>query len=361
MKHLHWITLACLFACKGGAEHHPYRKDVVDAVYASGYLIPESEYQVFAQTDGVVLQRMVNEGDTVVAGQLLYRVESVVAEARQAAATAAYHHAELDAGPQSAVLNELVQNVKTAATQLYNDSVSYRRYEHLWQEKAIAQADYDKARLQYEAARNDLKAKQQRWLQQKQQTLLNIKDVESRRIEAAHQVKQAHIRSAINGRVFELLKHSGETVKPNEWIATLGKAGQVYAQLWVDENDFSRVRNGQELWISIDAFPGKQYRAQVSRIYPAVQRDRQAFRVDAAILDTLPSQVVYGALEANIIVKKRNKALVIPKAWLAGQDSAYIKVNGEKTKVLLKKGVETLDEVEVLSGIDENTVILTGQ
>lgn len=354
-------VICLLAACKGEQQHHAYRKDIVDAVYASGYLVPEHEYRVYAQAEGLVLQRMADEGDTIKAGQLLYRIDGAVAEAREAAATAALRNALTDAGPQSTVLRELEQAVSTAAAQLHNDSLNNRRYEHLWNQKAVARADYDRARLQYLAARNDYEAKRQRLLQERQRTLLQAREMESRKVAAEQELKQTAIRSAINGRVFELLKQPGEVVKQHEWIATLGLAGKAYAQLWVDENDFSRVHTGQLLWMKVDAFPGQQYRARVRRIYPAVQRERQSFRVDADVLDALPAQVAYGALEANIIVQEKKAALVVPKAWLAGNDSIQVKAGGKKVVQPLQKGIETMDEVEVKGGIDEHTVILTAK
>ncbi|PSL44338.1 multidrug resistance efflux pump [Chitinophaga niastensis] len=353
------IILLC-FACKPAAEHHPYRKDIIDAVYASGYLIPENEYRVYAQTNGVIVAKMVQEGDTVNAGQLLYRIQSAVAAARQAATTAAYNNATLNAGPQSAVLKELEQAVKTATMQRYNDSVNFVRYENLLNQKAIAKIDYDHVRLQYLSSQNDYEAKQQRLIQQQQQTRLLVKDAQSKQADAVEQLQQTAVRSSIQGRVFELLKQPGEVVMQNEWIATMGKAGALYAQLWLDENDFSRVRTGQLLWMKIDAFPGKTYKAQVSRIYLVIQRDKQSFRVDARILDTMPEQVAYGALEANIVIQKRERGMVIPKAWLSGPDSVFVKTNGKKTKIAVVKGIETMDEVEIRSGLNDNSVILPG-
>lgn len=348
------------FACKPSGEHRPYRKDIVDAVYASGYLIPEDEYRVYAQSTGVITAKLVQEGDTVNTGQLLYQIASSVAAAQEAATIAAYQNATLNAGPQSAVLRELEQAVKTAAIQRYNDSVNFTRYENLWKQKAIAQVDYDKARVQFQSSQNDHEAQQQRWIREQQQARLQVKDAQSKQAVTAQQLQQTHIRSAIRGRVFELLKQPGEVVKENEWIATLGRAGQLYAQLWVDENDYSRIRTGQQLWMKIDAFPGKQYKAQVMRIYPAIQRDKQSFRVDATLLDTLPAQAAYGALEANIIIQTRTKGLVIPKAWLAGADSVTIKTGKKTEKVAIVKGIETMDEVEIRSGLNDNSVIIPG-
>jgi HlyD family secretion protein len=359
MKKIGYFLLL-LFACKPSGEHHPYRKDIVDAVYASGYLIPENEYRVYAQTAGVITEKSVQEGDTVNAGQLLYRIASTVAAAQQAATTAAYQHATVNAGPQSAVLKALEQDVKTAAIQRYNDSVNLVRYENLWNEKAIARVDYDRAQLQFQSSKNAHEAQQQRWIQQQQQTQLQVIDAQSKQAATTQQLQQTQLRSTIQGRVFELLKQPGEVVKENEWIATLGRTGQLYAQLWVDENDYSRLRTGQLLWMKIDAFPGKQYKAQVTRIYPAIQRDKQSFRVDAALLDTLPAQVAYGALEANIIIQTRQKSLVIPKAWLRGVDSVLIKQDGKTIKIAVVKGIETMDEVEIRSGLEDHSVIVPG-
>lgn len=364
MKHLFsnmYPALLLLGACSTASEHRPYRKEVIDAVYASGFLKPDSAYQVTAQTEGVILRRMVNEGDTVSAGQLLYSVESGVAGAEQAAADAAYQLAARAAGPHSPALIELEQEVRNAFIRLHNDSINLSRYQLLWEQKAIARADYDKALLQYNTSRNELTARQQRLLRQQEEAGLRITQERSR-VKAAEQAfTQTHIRSALNGKVFELMKQPGEVVKRNEWVATVGKAGAVYAELWVDENDFSRIHEGQELWLRADAFRDHPVRATITRIYPVIERGKQACRVDARLIDTLPAQVAYTSLEANIVIRKNSRALVIPKVWLQGKDSVLIKDNGEKKKVRITKGIETLDEVEIIKGVDDNTVILTGK
>ena len=49
-------------------------KQLTEAVYASGHVVPEKEYKVVAATDGFLENALVKEGDTVTKNQLLFRL-----------------------------------------------------------------------------------------------------------------------------------------------------------------------------------------------------------------------------------------------------------------------------------------------
>src|SRR5262245_53941610 len=77
------IPLLIIIACgKGEKKSKPQRKDLIEAVYASGYVTPENEYRLFALADGYLLEKMVEEGDTISNGQVLFRLDGMQQEAK---------------------------------------------------------------------------------------------------------------------------------------------------------------------------------------------------------------------------------------------------------------------------------------
>lgn len=63
-------------------------------------------------------------------------------------------------------------------------------------------------------------------------------------------------------------------------------------------------------------------------------------------------------MEANIIVQRKDNALVIPKAALSGKNKIRIVKNGDEQDVQIDIGLQTLEELEVLSGIDSTDVLV---
>jgi multidrug efflux pump subunit AcrA (membrane-fusion protein) len=191
----------------------------------------------------------------------------------------------------------------------------------------------------------------------KDQLYIEMQNTESALRIARDETGRYTIRSEINGKVFSTMKEKGELVRRNEAVAVIGKDSQFYLQLNVDELDVQRVTVGQEVLTKIDAYPDKIFHAKVSKVFPMINKQQQSIRVDADLTEDLPGGFSGLALEANIVVRKKDNALVIPKAALLPGDSVNIKTPDGIQKIKIEKGIETLDEIEVLDGLDSTDVI----
>ncbi len=71
------LLIIVLFSCgKNNNVTKPVRKDVVQAVYASGKLFPKDHYMVLSKFPGYIQQVHVNAGDIVKAGQILLTIRN---------------------------------------------------------------------------------------------------------------------------------------------------------------------------------------------------------------------------------------------------------------------------------------------
>jgi HlyD family secretion protein len=160
------------------------------------------------------------------------------------------------------------------------------------------------------------------------------------------------VRSDVDGIVLMTAKDKGELIRRNEVIGVVGKSNTFYFQLNVDELDVQRVKQGQDVLVKIDAYPGKTFKATVTKVYPMVDRRQQAVRVDAELKEPLPGAFSGLALEANIIIRRKENAIVIPKSKLLPGDTVLIQTDDGAKKIKVSKGIETLDEVEITEGLD---------
>ncbi|WP_428653699.1 efflux RND transporter periplasmic adaptor subunit [Runella sp.] len=355
------LLTMCFFltSCNQKAEiASPTYKDLTEAVYASGNVFPKNEYKAVANADGYLQQQLVNEGDVVKENQLMFSLESLSQDARGEAAANIYRQAEANYADNSPVLAELEAALRNARTKLENDSVNYVRYKALYDQNATAKADLERVELAYRTSKNDVSARQKALARTKSQLYVDLQNTRSNFRVNVREADNYRIRSIEPARVYEIYKKVGELVRKGEAIALLGNPNAVYLQLAVDETDFSKLKEGQEVLIKMDAYGDKVFKAKVIKIYPKLNKVDQSFRVDADFIGESPSAYYGLTVEANIIISQNPKALTIPKAYLVGNDSVWIEEGKEKKKIKVQKGAENFELVEIKGGLTEKSVLV---
>ncbi len=355
----------CAFAatavsCKKAIETaKPEYRALTEAVYASGTIAPRGEYKVYAMADGVITRRAVDEGSVVKTGDVLFRIDNDEQAARMNAARDVYRTAESNYNATSPALAESESALRSAQSKYSNDSLQFARVSDLFASKAMTQADYDKAKLAFQVSHNDFTAAKQRYERTKRQLYVDMQNAQSQFKVSAKQESNALVKSSSDGMVYEAYKQQGEAVRRNDPLALIGSERDVYIKLSVDELDIQKIRVGQEVLVKIDVYQDRTFKARVEKIYPMLMKQDQSFRVDAAFVDGLPERFVGVTAEANIIISRKERALVIPKALLLNGDSVLVKnADGNAAKVKIRKGAENYDVVEILSGLSDSSQLV---
>lgn len=348
-----------MVSCKKNKPYYKAEyKPLTEAVYASGQVVPRYEYQVFSLGEGILVERYVNEGDMVTKDQPLFRIRNASQEARYITAGEVYRMAQTNYGNDSPILAEQEAALTSSREKLANDSAIYMRTKTLWEQNAISKNEYDRAELNYKLSGNDYKARLKAYQRTRNQLFLELQNAQSQLTVTRDDKDNYTVRSAISGMVYEVYKETGEGIRRGEPVAIIADARQVYIQLSVDEKDIEKVNVGQSVLVKMDIFKGKIFNARVEKIYPRLRSRDQSFRVDAVFTDSLPK--VYSGItaEANIIIQQKEHALVVPKSYLVGEDSLWIRNGRKKEKIHITKGVENYEWVEVLDGVTEGMKIL---
>lgn len=355
--------LACLpilTQCK--SEHdevRPHYKPLTEAVYASGFVVSRNEYEIYSQTEGYVVEKLVSAGDRVRKGDVLFILSSNQQVARNRIAEQNLNLARKNANVNSSALQQLAATLQVAKSKKQFDSLNYVRYQNLWAQNAIARIEVDRSRLLFENSREDYHRVNNQYTGLKDQLMTELVGASNNLAIVQDEKERSVIRSEIDGIVFMTAKEKGELVRRSEMIAVAGKGRDYYLKINVDELDIPKVKVSQHVLVQIDAFPGKIFNAIVEKIYPMVDRKLQSVQVDATLTDSLPGNFSGLAVEANIIVNKNDKALIIPKEFLLPGDSVVVKTGRDMRKVKVRTGIHTLNEVEILEGIDTSTVLAT--
>ena len=126
--------------------------------------------------------------------------------------------------------------------------------------------------------------------------------------------------------------------------------------LSVDENDISKIKLKQQVVIQLNTQKEKSYHGIVTEIYPAFDEQSQSFYCKVEFIDTLDFKISGTQLQGNIIIENKEDVLVIPRNYLDYGNKVKVKGVGEIT---VETGFISNEWVEILNGLDENSIILT--
>jgi HlyD family secretion protein len=358
MRKYVFCLLTGLFSCSGSETATPKVKPLVEAVYASGFVVAADQYDVISQAEGYFAEQLVEVGEKVRKGQPILALEGKQETARLEIASAALAVARKNAGTQSPVLAELNAAVSTAASKKSFDSVTYERYKNLARQNSTTRVEVDRARLASEASANDYKVALSRREKAIEQVNLDLQQATRQYEIASAESGRFIVRAEADGNLLSLLKEKGELVRRGEQIAVVGDNSRFELRFAVDEMDVNRVKAGQEVVVKIDAYGEKIFNARVSKVYPYVNIREQSMRVDAVFTQDETSFYSGLGAEGNIIVQRKESTMVIPKGLLLAGDSVIISTDGEEKKVKVKPGIATLDEVEIIDGLDKSAELV---
>lgn len=335
----------------------PVEKSLTQAVYASGFLTPENEYLVYAQSDGIVTDIFHREGDVLSAGESLLKIRSLVQDAKARGARATLQLAQLNAGFDSPVITEAQSQCQSVRNRFLLDSLNFMRFSNLKRENSISQIEYERAELQYKNSRNELKASLAKLERLKLQVMADREQAAAINTGVEDELGNTIVKAESAGVVYQILKEKGEAVRRGEVVARVGSRSRVYLKLQVDEADYPLVKVGQKVLFSAEVYGKNIHEAVVSKIYSFISKSEQSFRLDALPVDSSLPVLSGGAAEANIIIGTHPKAMVIPGSFLMPGDSIWVMRENKEMKIHVNTGMRDIEFVEVLSGLDLNTAV----
>jgi multidrug efflux pump subunit AcrA (membrane-fusion protein) len=348
------FLISCCVACKKPATAHPQYRDIVDAVFASGNTEAKSQYRVTAYADGYLQDSYVSEDDSVHKGQLLFRIAGDIQRTQVQNAATNYQYAHRNASDKGPQIQQLLSQIAQAQQKKTTDSLNFTRYQRLLPSHAVAQVDYDNARLADQANTSNLIV-----LQKNLEDLRTNLSLNEENTKAQYRIQQQtndyyQLQSEANGRILNVYKKNGDLVRKGDLVADLG-TGLLIAKLFIAEEDIRRVVLGQTVLISLNTDKDHLHHATITKIYPSFDTSQQAFIAEAGF-DTMPPGLKNATqLQANIILEEKRHVLVIPSACLLPGDSVMLEK--DKTRKPVSTGIKTLEWIEITGGLDSNETI----
>ncbi len=276
------------------------RGDLVVTVAATGNLQPTNQVDVGSELSGIMEAVRVDVNDTVKRGQVLAQLDVSRLKDQIASARGALAAARAQVAQAAATVTETRLQV-SRLTRMFASSGG----------TVPAQVDIDTAQ-----------AALQRALAAQASAQAAVTQAQAALSTGETNLAKASIRSPIDGVVLTRSIEPGQTVAASlqaPVLFTLAEdLSKMELQVDVDEADVGQVRNGQRATFTVDAYPGREYPAQVRRVgFGSQTKDGVVSYLTVLTVNNDDLSLRPGmTATAAIVVSEHKQVLLVPSAAL---------------------------------------------
>lgn len=269
------ILIGMFFLRRGKDEGgEQYKTEAVDqgnisaSVGATGTLSAVTTVQVGSQVSGIISQLYADFNSQVKKGQVL---------------------AELDPTPFLQAVEQRQAEVTRSQVEVANAQMTYGRQKRLAASGLIAQSELDAAKAAYDSARAQLSLSQASLRQ------------------AKTNLGYTKIYSPIDGQVVDRQYDIGQTVAASFSAPTLFTIAQdltkMQVQADVDQSDIGQVKVGQPVRFTVDAYPEREFRAQISQVRLNATVNQNVITYPVIISVDNPDLTLRPSMTANVTIQ----------------------------------------------------------
>ena len=320
----------------------------------TGSLVADAQAEVSAETAGRVVETPVERGTRVSQGALLVRISpsETSAQLQEAEANAAQIEARLGLTAGQPFDRSQVPDVMNARASFDFAEAEYNRMRALLDQKVISQSEFDQRRTQLEAARQTYQAA----LNGADQSFRSLEAARARVALARKAVADTAVRAPLNGLVAERLVSVGDYVTRGQRVATVVRVDPMRIELTVPEQQVAMVKVGQQVRLTVDAYPGEVFAATVKFISPALRSDQRALTVEAVAANA--DGRLKPGLFATALVRQPDAApaLLVPASaveTVAGTSRVYVVKDNVVDERIVTTGEKVGDQIEITSGLSQ--------
>lgn len=283
--------------------------DITSSLVFDSVLETESSVEIFAESSGVILEVLAEEGDRVSKGQVLARLESDTQQVDADEAKARYEHEKLN----------------------------FERRIDLFERQLINQQDFETAKFTLEQMRLRFER-------------------------ASIQLENTIVRATVDGVITERIAQVGRRVTANRQLFTMMNLDELHANVNVSGQHLLSVKQGLKAVIDSDLIEGVQYEALVKLVSPVVDPGSGTFKAKVAVLKDNGMPIYPGMfVNVRIIVDNRKDSILIPKDAVVHEgDLKYIYTvkGGKARKQLLQEGYSNVEFVQATSGVSQGDAVI---
>jgi HlyD family secretion protein len=184
--------------------------------------------------------------------------------------------------------------------------------------------------------------------------------------EAQLRLEKATLVAPVGGIVTFLDVQPGEIANANQPVVVLSDLTTLEVDVNLDETDVSQVAVGQEVWVSVDAFPGVEVTGEVVSIADVAQNQSGVvlYPVTVRLVGADQALPVRAGMTADvsIVSASRTDVLIVPlrAVHVVEEGLAYVDriVGGQVERVEVMLGLMTDTEIEITGGLSEGETVV---
>ncbi|MFZ1989760.1 MAG: efflux RND transporter periplasmic adaptor subunit [Alphaproteobacteria bacterium] len=266
-------------------------------VTATGTLQPLREVDVGAEVSGRIDTVLVDYNDRVTKGQLLAQINTDQLKAKLAQSTAA--------------LGQAVARLADAKAALEDAQLTLGRTQPLLKSGAVSKANLDTNRIAVDRAAANVKSAEAQ---------VSLSQAALAADQSA--LDKASIKAPTDGIVLDRLIQPGQTVAATFQTPLLFKIAEDLTHMEldvdIDEADIGSVRPGQDAIFTVDAYPGRPFRARIVSVHNAPKTEQGVVSYQGVLSVDNPDLALKPGMTATaeILVASLKDALTVPSGAL---------------------------------------------
>ena len=223
--------------------------------------------------------------------------------------------------------------------QVQNDDIEYERLKGLYAEGGVSQSDFETAELGYKLRKSNL---------------ANLRE-------------NTILRSPITGYVSARNFDAGDLFSMSAPLFTVQQVTPVKLLVGISESEYTKIRKGDKVSLTVDAIPGQEFSGKVDRLYPTIDPATHTFKAEVVVPNT--DRVLRPGMYARVTVNfGTRRSIIVPDKALVKQEGIgtrfiyVLRADNTVSYLPVTVGRHMGQEYEVLSGLEEGArVVVKGQ
>jgi len=366
-------------------------REVQRAVETIGSLVAWDDVQVRTEQPGTIARLLVDLGDTVSRGKVLAEYDArefdlavKQAEADLLSAQQSLSRARATVGASEAALRRANDNLETleaevarSRSQLEWAKSEQERTQELFRKELVAARDVDNARNQYNTAAAQLavavSARNQHPDQvriaeaqlESDRATLRVTEAEVARREASLGIAKKRlgdttIRAPFPGVVAKRHVNAGEYVKENTAVFSIVALDPLKYTGTVPERFAPDLRASQRIELSVEAYPGRTFAGQVTRVSPAVEVQTRSLALEGRVANG-DGRLRPGFFAKGAVLTKKDSAVPFVPAeavvYFVGISKVFVVGDGKVEERLVKAGARQGAWIEIAEGVKSGETV----
>ncbi|MFQ5664833.1 MAG: efflux RND transporter periplasmic adaptor subunit [Candidatus Binatia bacterium] len=343
------VVVLVLFAVAMSLRRRPLVVDTAAAtigplvvrVVTNGTVEPVHDLEVRARSRGRVAA-VLDAGTHVEQGDILVRLDDTELRAQRA-------QAESDRLAAQLRLEQTRTTRELARRQLATD-------QYLYDQGAVTRERYQQSSARFAKASADLQAVTK-------QVARLVASLTLRIAQLSMQEQAAAVVAPFPGTVYRTHVKVGQVVEPGTVLLKFADLRNLRVRVNVDQTDLGRVRTGQPVRITSDAYPSRSWSGHVAELIPdvVVKESRSVSEALVPLEPPVGALVPGMTVDAEITVARRDSALLVPSVAIfseQGRTVAYRVEHRRARRTLVTIGRSNATHVEVTDGLTAGDIIV---